>query len=1072
MGLQPQDQADPADPAATGLVPAAFRASDSGIPGADSPGRHSRGMTPTYPQILMADAPAGADDRSDDALLRRYASSGEQLAIAEFAHRHAELAWRIAVRMLGNASDADDAVQSAFLQILRHAKSYRPRGDARGWLATIVLNEARQLVRRSARIRRREVVPPAQPPAPPDPELLERLRAALNRLPDRFRLPLELHVVEGLAHAEIARALDIAEGTARSRTSRAITRLRQLLGRDEAGAMAVLPLWRLHLAPPPAGLAERLVQRLPAGSGHASAWGLGKLMVAGVAALLVLCAGWFVVGHEPGQAVAALSVKRTSAGPQLSTDLPPADPFAITMEVRLWHDDLPGSLQRIGRALPSASPVRFATGPGLQFENGLKLLPWEGVTYQAVPARPLRQALDALAQQLGLRWRAVGAVAALSKPASAGTLAAALPLLRRSDAPGLRSLPGVDGLVDDLDALPVLLRVAFQDPAPSTDALLVIFAGMEIGDPAAFEGDEPPARSAGTFCVLADDADVEAMARRVVAQRGSNLATRLAIDLVGAAHDQAARADLLELLAHPETTDHAAAALVGMVRPEDAARIAEVLASQVGAHERSRQDASQGGLLQWEAGAMPVVRASTEQLPGPGLYRCVGMLGALGGWRAQELLRDVAGRTTIYAGLRVAALRALAALPKGNDALPVFALDADATVALAAQELLARDPASWSAFLTRHPQIDPGPARERTAAADPGVDVGALLQLARLRVQGAPWQFQDVLATAIIDLRSQGGGCDDLIQALSEPLPQVRRIAAQSLCELRIPSGVAAVVATAGHGDADALRALQVCHDPAAEAAVITELSRPGTSAQSCLQVLEWWVPRGPAAISALLKLSHEHPDGQVRMAALHALHGPDPHIAAARLATAARDADPQVRGACILELVMTMGDPQAQAVMLAACDDPHRYVRACAVFASGATGQPWSRARLVRTLHADADDQVRAYAAAVLRATSDESVASALLAALAQDPSPRVRRAVAARLAQDCQGLDHVSQAPDALAAKLRSALKTAEHTDTDSSVRATIERALEHEHDEWLRPPAWQQDGAGDLGAPGGAG
>ena len=123
MGLQPQDQADPADPAATGLVPAAFRASDSGIPGADSPGRHSRGMTPTYPQILMADAPAGADDRSDDALLRRYASSGEQLAIAEFAHRHAELAWRIAVRMLGNASDADDAVQSAFLQILRHAKS-------------------------------------------------------------------------------------------------------------------------------------------------------------------------------------------------------------------------------------------------------------------------------------------------------------------------------------------------------------------------------------------------------------------------------------------------------------------------------------------------------------------------------------------------------------------------------------------------------------------------------------------------------------------------------------------------------------------------------------------------------------------------------------------------------------------------------------------------------------------------------------------------------------------------------------------------------------------------------------
>ena len=62
-----------------------------------------------------------------------------------------------------------------------------------------------------------------------DPDLSQRLRAAIEALPDIYRAVFVMHDVEGYSHGEIATALEVAEGTSKARLSRARARLRAAL---------------------------------------------------------------------------------------------------------------------------------------------------------------------------------------------------------------------------------------------------------------------------------------------------------------------------------------------------------------------------------------------------------------------------------------------------------------------------------------------------------------------------------------------------------------------------------------------------------------------------------------------------------------------------------------------------------------------------------------------------------------------------------------------------------------------------------------------------------------------------
>lgn len=152
---------------------------------------------------------------------------------------HAELG-RVAFRCLGNKADAEDAVQSACIKVLRcwaKVAGFATAAQQRAYLVTAVTNEALQIRRRP--YRRREVlaaddtdVEPSWMPEFPggdgeaSTEFLRRVWQAIGGLPDENREVLLLFAA-GYEYSEIAEMLDITASTVRSHVSSARKRLRR-----------------------------------------------------------------------------------------------------------------------------------------------------------------------------------------------------------------------------------------------------------------------------------------------------------------------------------------------------------------------------------------------------------------------------------------------------------------------------------------------------------------------------------------------------------------------------------------------------------------------------------------------------------------------------------------------------------------------------------------------------------------------------------------------------------------------------------------------------------------------------
>jgi RNA polymerase sigma factor (sigma-70 family) len=176
---------------------------------------------------------------AEDELVAR-AQHGDTDAYGTLVKEHQTLAFRTAYLVTGSAADAEDAVQEAFVKAYRALGRFRAGAPFRPWLLTIVVNEARNR-RRSAGRRERLALRAAEDPlsggAVPSPEaaLLEseqrrELLAAVEDLREDDRLALSCRYLLGLSEEETAAALGWRRGTVKSRTSRALERLRDRLG--------------------------------------------------------------------------------------------------------------------------------------------------------------------------------------------------------------------------------------------------------------------------------------------------------------------------------------------------------------------------------------------------------------------------------------------------------------------------------------------------------------------------------------------------------------------------------------------------------------------------------------------------------------------------------------------------------------------------------------------------------------------------------------------------------------------------------------------------------------------------
>ena len=160
---------------------------------------------------------------------------------------------RIALRVLGNAADAEDAVQDAFLSAYKHLDQFRGQAQMSTWLTTIVVNKARMKVRQ--RSRQLEIGMDAEDldedryafsdvlsdrrPSPEEVcqrlEVWERLTQLLTRLSPPLRTTFQLREMDGLTIREAAHVLGVAEGTVKARLARARIKLKQLMQKSLRG---------------------------------------------------------------------------------------------------------------------------------------------------------------------------------------------------------------------------------------------------------------------------------------------------------------------------------------------------------------------------------------------------------------------------------------------------------------------------------------------------------------------------------------------------------------------------------------------------------------------------------------------------------------------------------------------------------------------------------------------------------------------------------------------------------------------------------------------------------------------
>lgn len=168
-----------------------------------------------------------------DANLVDRARKGDQRAFGALVSRHQEVAFRVAYLVSRDRDDAADAAQQAFIKAYRALGRFRAGSPFRPWLLQIATNEARNL-RRAAGARGRLALRVGfEPDVGESPEAhveaMERrseLLTALDRCRHEDQEIIAYRFFLGLNEAETASALDCPPGTAKSRLSRALGRLR------------------------------------------------------------------------------------------------------------------------------------------------------------------------------------------------------------------------------------------------------------------------------------------------------------------------------------------------------------------------------------------------------------------------------------------------------------------------------------------------------------------------------------------------------------------------------------------------------------------------------------------------------------------------------------------------------------------------------------------------------------------------------------------------------------------------------------------------------------------------------
>ncbi|MFO7893098.1 MAG: RNA polymerase sigma factor [Longimicrobiales bacterium] len=172
---------------------------------------------------------------SEQTLIERVLG-GDEAAARQLYDDHVDRVYRLCYRMAGDEDLAREFTQETFIRAFGRLDQFRGDAALSTWLYSITKSVALNGLRKVKRTRNREVDMDEVPalPVPPrksraEPDLKDRLHAAIDRLPDIYRLVFVMHDVEGYTHAEIGSSLEVATGTSKARLHRARQMLQEEL---------------------------------------------------------------------------------------------------------------------------------------------------------------------------------------------------------------------------------------------------------------------------------------------------------------------------------------------------------------------------------------------------------------------------------------------------------------------------------------------------------------------------------------------------------------------------------------------------------------------------------------------------------------------------------------------------------------------------------------------------------------------------------------------------------------------------------------------------------------------------
>lgn len=176
------------------------------------------------------DVTAAGEEPTDETLVAAYVD-GDAVAFDRLVERHRRRVFGICLRYFGDAADAEDAMQDAFVSLLRRAETFRGGAAFSTWMYRVATNACNDLARkrsRRPRIADTDVSALGDRLAVTDDidhGLDPELAAALDALDPTTRDAIVLHDVHGLAYADIAARLELPIGTVKSRIHRGHARL-------------------------------------------------------------------------------------------------------------------------------------------------------------------------------------------------------------------------------------------------------------------------------------------------------------------------------------------------------------------------------------------------------------------------------------------------------------------------------------------------------------------------------------------------------------------------------------------------------------------------------------------------------------------------------------------------------------------------------------------------------------------------------------------------------------------------------------------------------------------------------